>query len=169
MKRFRPVGRHTSYLFPPSIDEWLPEEHLAQFIAEVVDGLDIGALEKAYASRGSAAYHPSVLLSLLVYGYATGVFSSRKIERAAYDSVAFRFIAAGTPPDPDTLASFRRRFLDEWASLFVQVLGTGARDEAAEAGHDQPGWDEGQSQRLAPQRAIARAHRENWKDSSRKK
>jgi transposase len=84
--------------------------------------LDIGALEKAYAGRGSAAYHPSVLLSLLVYGYANGVFSSGKIERATYDSVAFHFIAAGTHPDHDTLATFRRRFLDELAGLFVQVL-----------------------------------------------
>ena len=88
----------------------------------MVDGLDVSALEKAYAGRDSAAYHPTMLLSLLVYGYANGVFSSRKIERATYDSVAFRFIAAGTHPDHDTLATFRRRFLDELAGLFVQVL-----------------------------------------------
>ena len=114
MNRFRPVDRQTGYLLPPSVDEWLPEDHLARFIVEVVDGLDVGTLEKAYAGRGSAAYHPTVLLSLLVYGYANGVFSSRKIERATFDSVAFRFIAAGTHPDHDTLATFRRRFLDEW-------------------------------------------------------
>lgn len=122
MSRFHPVDRQTGYLLPSSVDEWLPEAHLARLIVDVVDGLDISALEKAYAGRGSAAYHPSVLLSLLVYGYATGVFSSRKIERATYDSVAFRFIAAGTHPDHDTLATFRRRFLDELAGLFVQVL-----------------------------------------------
>ena len=122
MSRFHPVDRQTGYLLPPSVDEWLPENHLARFIVEVVDGLDVSALEKAYAGRGSTAYHPSVLLSLLVYGYANGVFSSRKIERATYDSVAFRFIAAGTHPDHDTLATFRRRFLDELAGLFVQVL-----------------------------------------------
>jgi len=122
MSRFHPVDRQTGYLLPPSVDDWLPEDHLARFIVEVVDGLDVSALEKAYAGRGSAAYHPSVLLSLLVYGYANGVFSSRKIERATYDSVAFRFIAAGAHPDHDTLATFRRRFLDELAGLFVQVL-----------------------------------------------
>ena len=122
MSRFHPVDRQTGYLLPPSVDEWLPEDHLARFIVEVIDGLDVSALEKAYAGRGSAAYHPSVLLALLVYGYANGVFSSRKIERATYDSVAFRFIAAGAHPDHDTLASFRRRFLDELAGLFVQVL-----------------------------------------------
>lgn len=122
MNRFRPVDRHTGYLLPPSVDEWLPQGHLARFIVEVVDSLDISALEKAYAGRGSPAYHPSVLLSLLIYGYATGVFSSRKIEQATHDSLAFRFIAAGTHPDHDTLATFRQRFLDEVAGLFVQVL-----------------------------------------------
>lgn len=122
MSRFHPVDRQTGYLLPPSVDDWLPEGHLARFIVEVIDGLNLSALEKAYAGRGSAAYHPALLLALLVYGYANGVFSSRKIERASYDSIAFRFIAAGTHPDHDTLASFRRRFLDELAGLFVQVL-----------------------------------------------
>ena len=122
MSRFHPVDRQTGYLLPPSVDDWLPEDHLARFIVEVVDELDLSALEKAYAGRGSAAYHPSVILALLVYGYTQGVFSSRKIERATYDSVAFRFIAAGSHPDHDTLANFRRRFLDELAGLFMQVL-----------------------------------------------
>jgi transposase len=82
MSRFHPIDRHTGYLLPPSVDEWLPEDHLARFVVEVIEGLDISALEKAYAGRGSTAYHPAMLLSLLIYGYATGVFSSRKIERA---------------------------------------------------------------------------------------
>lgn len=122
MSRFRPVDRKTPYLFPPSVEEWLPEDHLARFIVEVIDGLDLSQFQKAYAGRGSAAYHPGLLLSLLVYGYATGVFSSRKIERATYDSVAFRFIAANEHPDHDTLATFRRRFLEELAGIFIQVL-----------------------------------------------
>ncbi len=122
MSRFHPVDRQTDYLLPPSIDDWLPEDHLARFIVEVVDKLDMRKLENAYAGRGSAAYHPAMLLALLVYGYATGVFSSRRIERATHDSVAFRFIAAGAHPDHDTLASFRRRFLDELSGLFAQVL-----------------------------------------------
>jgi transposase len=79
-------------------------------------------MTRQYAGRGSAAYHPSVLLGLLVYGYATGVFSSRKIERATYDSVAFRYIAANTHPDHDTLAHFRKTHLTELEDLFVQVL-----------------------------------------------
>lgn len=122
MSRFIMVDRATQYLLPPSMDEWLPEDHLARFIVEVVDRLDLSKLTRHYAGRGSAAYHPSVLLGLLVYGYATGVFSSRKIERATYDSVAFRYIAANTHPDHDTLARFRKQFLVELEDLFVQVL-----------------------------------------------
>ena len=72
MSHFRPIGRKTAYLLPPSVEEWLPEDHLARFIVEVVDGLDLSRLEKAYGDRGSAAYPPAQRLSLLVYGYATG-------------------------------------------------------------------------------------------------
>jgi transposase len=109
-------------LLPPSVDEWLPERHLARFVVEVIDGLDLRALSGSYRGSGSAFYHPSVLLGLLVYGYATGVFSSRKVERGTYDSVAFRFIAANDHPDHDTIATFRRRFLKEIEGVFVQVL-----------------------------------------------
>jgi transposase len=122
MSRFIPTSRQQLYLLPPSIDEWLPENHLARFIAEVIDQLDLSRLTSRYAGRGSAAHHPSVLLALLVYGYATGVFSSRKLERATYDSVAFRFLSADTHPDHDTLANFRKTFLVELENLFVQVL-----------------------------------------------
>ena len=122
MSNFRPIDRDTGFLLPPSVDEWLPERHLARFVVEVVDQLDLSAMEKAYRGAGSASYHPAMLLSLLVYGYATSVFSSRKIERATHDSVAFRFIAANQHPDHDTLAAFRRRFLKDIEALFVQVL-----------------------------------------------
>jgi len=122
MSNFRQVDRETGYLLPPSIDEWLPERHLARFVVEVIDGLDLSALSKSYRGSGSASYHPSMLLGLLVYGYATGVFTSRKLERATYDSVAFRFIAANDHPDHDTIAAFRRRFLKEIEALFVAVL-----------------------------------------------
>jgi transposase len=122
MSRFIPVDRETAYLLPPSVDEWLPKNHLAHFVVEVIERLDLNDLVKQYAGRGSAAHHPSVLLGLLVYGYANGVHSSRKIERATYDSVAFRYVAANTHPDHDTLATFRRRFLKQVEALFVQVL-----------------------------------------------
>src|SRR5476649_1449842 len=122
MSNFRPTDRLTSFLMPPSVDEWLPQRHLGRFVVEVVDGLDLSAMSKSYRGSGSASYQPAVLLSLLVYGCATGVFSSRKLERATYDSVAFRFIAANEHPDHDTIATFRRRFLKEIEALFVKVL-----------------------------------------------
>lgn len=122
MSNFRQVDRETGFLLPPSVDDWLPERHLARFVVEVIDQLDLSAMVKAYRGSGSASYHPSVLVGLLVYGYATGVFSSRKLERATYDSVAFRFIAANDHPDHDTIATFRRRFLKEIETLFVGAL-----------------------------------------------
>ena len=119
---FTPALTETGFLLPPSVEEWLPERHLARFVVEVIEQLDLSAFVKAYRGSGSASYHPSMLLGLLVYGYATGVFSSRKLERATYDSVAFRFIAANDHPDHDTIAAFRRRFLDRIEGLFVEVL-----------------------------------------------
>ena len=122
MSNFRSIDRQTGFLLPPSVDEWLPEKHLARFVVEVIDGLDLRVMRGSYRGSGSASYPPSLLLGILVYGYATGVFSSRKLERASYDSVAFRFIAANQHPDHDTIAAFRRRFLQEIEGLFVQVL-----------------------------------------------
>src|SRR5271165_6574368 len=122
MSNFRPIDRQTPYLLPPSVDDWLPEEHLARFVVELVDQLDLSAMAGAYRGSGSASYHPQALLAILVYGYATGVFSSRKLERATYDSVAFRFVAANQNPDHDTIAAFRRRFLKEIEALFVKIL-----------------------------------------------
>lgn len=122
MSRFRPINREIDYLLPPSVQDWLPESHLARYVVEVVESLDLSKLESVYAGRGSAAYHPAMLLSLLIYGYATGAYSSRKIERASYDSLAFRFIACDQHPDHDTLASFRRRHGEQFAATFVQVL-----------------------------------------------
>ena len=122
MSNFREFDRETRFLLLPSLDEWLPEQHLARFVVEVIDGLDLSAMVKSYRGTGSAGYHPVLLLGLLVYGYATGVFSSRKLERATYDLVAFRFIAVNQHPDHDTIATFRRRFLKDIEALFVRVL-----------------------------------------------
>jgi transposase len=119
---FKQFDRNTLFLMPPSVQDWLPENHLARFIVEIASQLDLHAFKSAYAGRGSKAYHPEMLLALLFYGYATGVHSSRKIEEATYDSVAFRYIAANTHPDHDTIASFRKRFLEELKYLFVQIL-----------------------------------------------
>ncbi len=122
MTNFRPINRQTGFLLPPSVDEWLPEKHLARFVVEVIDGLDLRAMSGSYRGSGSASYHPRMLLGILIYGYATGIFSSRKLERASYDSVAFRFIASNDHPDHDTIATFRRRFLQQIEGLFVEVL-----------------------------------------------
>jgi len=122
MSNFRPINRDTGFLLPPSVDEWLPQRHLARFVVEVVDRLDLSELEKAYRGSGSASYHPAMLLALLIYGYATKVFSSRALERASYDSVAFRFIAGNEHPDHDTIAAFRKRFFGHIEGLFVEVL-----------------------------------------------
>jgi transposase len=123
MNNFRPINRDMDFLMPPSVDEWLPQRHLARFVAEVVEGLDLRPMTGCYRGSGEASYHPALLLGLIIYGYATGVFSSRQLERATYDSVAFRFIAANEHPDHDTIANFRRRFLKQIEALFVQVLG----------------------------------------------
>ena len=101
MSNFRPTDRKTAFLMPPSIEEWLPERHLARFIVEVIEGLDLGTMSRSYRGSGSASYHPTVLLAILVYGYATGVFSSRKLERATPSM-------AGEPNDPGACAPFGR-------------------------------------------------------------
>ena len=123
MNNFRPINRDMDFLMPRSVDEWLPQRHLARFVAEVVEGLDLRAMTNSYRGSGEASYHPRVLLGLIIYGYATGVFSSRNLERATHDSVAFRSIAANEHPDHDTIATFRRRFLQQIEALFVRVLG----------------------------------------------
>ncbi len=120
--KFVECDRETQYLLPPSLQDWLPEGHLARFVVEIVEQLDLSSLKKSYAGRGSQPYNPEMLVALLFYGYATGVFSSRKLERNTYDSVAFRYVAANTHPDHDTIANFRRRFSPQIKECFVQIL-----------------------------------------------
>jgi len=151
--KFRPVDRDTLYLLPPSVRDWLPEDHLARFVVEIVDRLDLGALERRYGGGGKDPYHPSLLLGLLFYGYATGVFSSRKLERATYDSVAFRFVAANAHPDHDTIASFRKRFLGGVAGLVRGDSVDRAGDGAAATGQCEPGRNEGAGEREQAQGA----------------
>src|SRR6202030_4049340 len=122
MSNFRQVDRQTGFLLPPPVDEWLPQRHLARFVVEVIEGLDLRSMTGSYRGSGEASYHPRLLLGLIIYGYAREVFSSRTLDRAPHDSVAFRFIAANEHPDHDTIATFRRRFLKQLEGLFVQVL-----------------------------------------------
>ncbi len=122
MREFITAKRGQYSLLPPSIEEWLPENHLARFVVEAVDLLDLSAIYRAYGQSGSKPYDPKLLVGLLFYGYATGVFSSRKLEQASYDSVAFRYICGNEHPDHDTIATFRKRFLKDLEGLFVQIL-----------------------------------------------
>ncbi len=104
------------------VGDYLPAEHLARFVVNAVAHLDLNALYRRYGARGGTAYAPEMLLSVLFYGYATGVFSSRKIERATYEMLPFHYLAGGLHPDHDTLAHFRKTFLPALKELFVQVL-----------------------------------------------
>ncbi len=112
-------------LLPRDLKEWLPEGHLALFISDMVDALDLGAIKRSYESgdgRGRPPYHPVMMVKLLVYGYCIGKVSSRKIEQATHEHVAFRVLACNRHPDHDSIAGFRQRHLQELAGLFVQVL-----------------------------------------------
>jgi transposase len=121
-RKFKTVDYEKSLKQTVTIEECLPPGHLARFIVAIIALLDLSAIYMEYASRGGEPYAPEILLGLLFYGYATGVFSSRKIERATYESIPFRFIAGGLHPDHDTIANFRKVFLPQIMDLFVQVL-----------------------------------------------
>ena len=124
-QRFRVCDLKQPLLLPPSLQDWLPEEHLARFGGEVVDGLDLSAIYAAYDrkdGRGLAAYHPVRMVRLLLYGYCVGVVSSRKIECRTHEDVTFRYLAADQHPDHDTIASFRQTHLQNLAGLFLQAL-----------------------------------------------
>lgn len=114
--------REQGMLMPYDLSDWLPEDHLARFIVDITDKLDFTTVYRQYRGRGTAAYDPKLLLALLFYSYSTGTFSSRKIEVATYDSVAFRFIAGNQHPDHDTIAVFRKRFLKEIRGWFKEIL-----------------------------------------------
>lgn len=105
-----------------TLSEALPPNHLARFVVDVISQLDLSQIYARYAPSGGVAIAPEILLGLLFYGYATGVFSSRKIERATTESIPFRFVASGLHPDHDTIANFRKTFLPELQELFVQIL-----------------------------------------------
>jgi len=114
-KRFRTCDLDQLYLLPPSLQDWLPEGHLARFVADVMNELDLAAIYAEYErkdGRGLAAYHPLLLTRLLLYGYCTGLTSSRAMEKATHDHVAFRYLAGDQHPDHDTIASFRRQHLE---------------------------------------------------------
>jgi transposase len=121
-RKFRTANYEETLKQTIRLEEALPPEHLARFIVDIIGQLDLRKVYKNYASQGGEAIAPEILLGLLFYGYATGIFSSRKIEKATHESIPFRFIAGGLHPDHDTIANFRKTFLVEIQELFVQVL-----------------------------------------------
>ena len=124
-ERFKPYRPEQTFLLPPSLRDWLAEGHLAYFVSDLVDELDLSELYAAYRpadSPGQPAFHPRMMTKLLLYGYCVGVPSSRRIEERTHTDVAFRLLAAGDHPDHDTICEFRSRHLEALSRLFVEVL-----------------------------------------------
>ena len=139
MKTFKPYTPEQLLLLPPALQDWLPEDHLASFISDVVDhALDLSPILATYDTgdgRGQPPYHPALLVKLLLYGYCTGKPSSRQIERATYEEIPYRVLAANQHPDHDTLAAFRQTHLAALAGLFLQVLHLCQRAGLVKLGH----------------------------------
>ncbi|MDO8632610.1 MAG: IS1182 family transposase [Phycisphaerales bacterium] len=123
-KTYRPYLPEQDLLLPPSLQEWLPEDHLAYFVSDLIDNLDLSAITAVYEDeeRGYPPYHPVMLTKVLVYGYCVGVFSSRRIQRRLLEDIPFRVLAAGNEPDFRTIADFRKRHLTALQGFFEQVL-----------------------------------------------
>jgi transposase len=124
-KSFRSDDLNQGLLLPPSLHDWLPERHLSRFLVDVVDALDLSSIYGSYEEkdgRGQSAYLPAMMVRVLLYGYATGVYSSRRIEAKTYEDVAFRFLSGDAHPDHSTLAEFRKRHLQSLGGLFMQAL-----------------------------------------------
>jgi transposase len=137
-KTFRPYDMGQLLLLPPDLRQWLPDDHLALYVSDIVDQLDLSAILKPYEegdARGRPPYHPQMMVKLLIYGYCVGKMSSRKIEQASYDDVGFRVLSGNQQPDHASIAEFRRRHLPELARLFVQVLQLCERAGLVKLGH----------------------------------
>ena len=136
-KTFRPYDINQKLLLPPDLHDWLPEDHLALYVSDLVEQLDLSRIMNAYEKelRGRPPYHPIMMVKLLIYGYCVGKMSSRKIEAATYDDVGFRVLACNQQPDHDSLAEFRKRHLEEIGRLFVQVVEMCQRAGLVKLGH----------------------------------
>ena len=122
-KTFRPYEPNQLLLLPPSLQDWVPDGHLARFVSDMIDTLDLSEIEDAYTEeRGYPPYHPCMMVKLLMYGYCTGTYSSRRIAAKLRDSVAFRVLAAGNEPDFRTISDFRKRHGVALTRMFDQVL-----------------------------------------------
>ncbi len=137
-RKFRDYDQDQMLLMPPALDEWLPDGHLARFVSDVVEGLDLAGLLASYDSpegKGAPPYHPRMLLKVLIYGYATGTFSARRLAAKCVDDVGFRFLSAQQTPDFRTFIKFRARHLDFFNSLFLQVVGFAQESGLVKLGH----------------------------------
>ena len=137
-QNFYPDAINQILLFPPSLHDWLPDGHLARFLADVVAALDLSSIYKSYQEkdgRGQAAYAPEMMVRLLLYGYATGVYSSRKIQTRTFEDIAFRYLSGDQHPDHATIAEFRKRHLDALSGLFTQALLLCAEAGLVKLGH----------------------------------
>jgi len=137
-KTFRPYDMGQLLLLPPDLRQWLPDDHLALYVSDIVDQLDLSAILKPYEegdARGQPPYHPQMMVKLLLYGYCVGKMSSRKLEQACYDDVGFRVLSGNQQPDHASIAEFRKRHLPELARLFVQVLQLCERAGLVKLGH----------------------------------
>ena len=161
-RQFKTVDYEATLNLTVSLREALPPTHLARFVADVISQLDLSPLYARYGTRGGEPFAPEILLGLLFYGYATGVFSSRRIEQATYESLPFRFLAGDLHPDHDTIAHFRKTFLPELKDLFVQVLLLAQAAGVLKLGNTgalhrmcQPGWHQDSCRRLQePRRQL---------------
>src|SRR6266446_3488865 len=137
-KTFRAYDMNQQLLLPPDLRQWLRDDHLALYVSDVVEALDLSGILNKYEegdSRGRPPYHPALMVKLLIYGYCTGRMSSRKIEQATYEDVAFRVLACNQHPDHDSIAEFRKQHLQELAKLFAQVLQMCAQAGLVKLGH----------------------------------
>ena len=122
MSKFIDCERNQAFLLPPDLRDWIPEDDLAHFVIEAVERVEMSAFKVNHRGTGSAQYHPRMMLALLIYCYANGIFSSRRIERATHRDIGVRFVAANVHPDHDTIATFRRDNLAAFGESFLQVL-----------------------------------------------
>src|SRR4029077_10892073 len=145
-ERFVEIDRNTPMLLPADLRDWVPEDDLVHFVIEAVKTLPAGEFVVNERGTGYAQYPPSMMLASLIYCYANGIFSSRRIERATYRDLGVRFLSGDTHPDHDTICSFRRQNEKLIAKFFVRVLEFGAGIEAFAGGHHQRRWHSAQSQ-----------------------
>ena len=137
-KTFRAYDMSQLMLLPPDLRQWLPDDHLALYVSDIVEQLDLSGILQSYEAgdgRGRPPYHPQMMVKLLIYGYCVGKMSSRKLEQASYDDVGFRVLSGNQQPDHASIAEFRKRHLPELAKLFVQVLQMCQRAGLIKLGH----------------------------------